>query len=208
MTRVTIEKTAIKQAHCEHCNCLYAYQTSRKASRSSDGALAAGHVGGVVGVLIWALVRSLSKNDDSKLRAQAEIAAQKQIDRAIEVVPCPECGWYQQDMVKEARRRARRDRLMMTFISFGSLAAFALFIMAAINDDKYSRKPIVPHSALWIAGSVVAICTALYVLRWVHLGNYDVNAGFPTRRPPYKGAPQPTKSAAVLPAADTRGAVH
>jgi cytochrome bd-type quinol oxidase subunit 2 len=199
MRVITIEKTTIKQTKCEVCSCLYVYDVSRKATRRKGSATSTGAAaGGILGALVGAAIDAASNNDDSKMRQQAEQDAQKRIERAVEMVACPSCGWYQSDMVKEARKRARRSGGMITLVVFGFLGLVALFLMASINGDMHTRNAI-PQGAIWIAAAVVVFCGAVYALRWVQLGNYDVNAGYPTRRPPIKGAPQGTKVMAAIP---------
>lgn len=187
-TSVTIEKWGTKQVQCEFCKCSYVYDFSRKATRRAGGKAQAFAIhGGLIGALIGAAIDSTTHKDDFQLREEAEQAAEQRMAGAVELAPCPGCGWFQADMVKEARKRARRGRVMVALLSIGFMALIALVVMAQIENERLTHGTI-PSWLLWAVGLVLVSCVTLYLMRWVQLGSYDVNAGHPLKRPPVKGA--------------------
>src|SRR3712207_6028564 len=107
---VTIERSATKQVTCEKCACAYEYEAKRKSTQQVKGsaAMTGGLVGGLAGALVGAAVDAATGNDgEANARGKAQQKAYAKLRTAVDPVACPDCGWYQADMVLEARRRAR-----------------------------------------------------------------------------------------------------
>lgn len=98
----TLTATTRKEVVCEHCRCEYAYNMTCTS-----------HGRGIS--LLWV------DNDDARERAQ--VYATRGLERmhraGCELVPCPDCGWYQRDMVRKKRQ------FLTIWISATSIAAGA-----------------------------------------------------------------------------------
>lgn len=148
----TVEGSAVKVVICEQCGQDYVYIVTRKATGEGSSVL-------------------FLDNSGAQRRAQdrAMKTLQAELDKAIEPVPCVSCGWLQQDMVREARKRYHRW-MTVTGAILTLVGAIVLVITAANRD--MSRLP-----AVWAAGAVVlAGGIALLVIRAMMLSNYDANA--------------------------------
>jgi hypothetical protein len=88
-TEYTVAATAavMKQVHCERCGAHYHYAMARTG-----------------------LARDCSfyclNEEQTKARAheKASAAARELLEKECEAVPCPSCGWYQQDVVAHLRK--------------------------------------------------------------------------------------------------------
>src|SRR4051794_22261082 len=87
---VTLTASTTKKVVCEKCGHLYCYEAKRKASGEGMSLL-------------------FLDNRGARTRAESYAAddLQMRLQKAIEAVPCPECGWYQEHMVAKARGRDR-----------------------------------------------------------------------------------------------------
>ena len=73
-----------------------------------------------------------------RARRHATRVAQRRLDRGAEPVACPDCGWFQPDMVREVRRRASR-RLETVAIGLPVLAGVVLAFMVLLETDGFQR---------------------------------------------------------------------
>src|SRR5262245_56923158 len=73
-----------KVVRCEACGKSYAYQLTRTGHGAADG---------------------YSEDSYSLARQRAEADLQRLLASGVEAVPCPACGWYQSNMIPQARRR-------------------------------------------------------------------------------------------------------
>jgi hypothetical protein len=132
----TVRGTALKLVTCEQCKTEYVYRLERSASHESQHE-----------------ERALSV-------AQQELS--KALTEAVDPVPCPSCGWYQADMVVEARRLHRawiRSTGGCLFFLFVILLPGALAFLAL-------RSPLLsPRQVGIILAVVLAVSAALLLGR-------------------------------------------
>jgi hypothetical protein len=88
----TEKGSAVKAVVCENCNYYYAYRLSREAVGDSTGFLVPDY-------------ETAQQRASDKLR--------ELLERGCDPVPCPECGWYQQNMVTRARQLKYRPLLII-----------------------------------------------------------------------------------------------
>ena len=86
LTAVATGQTT-KVVRCEACGKSYSYQLARTGHGAGDRNSAGGY-----GV--------------AAQRAEADL--QRLLATGVEAVPCPACGWYQSDMIPQARKLHRR----------------------------------------------------------------------------------------------------
>jgi hypothetical protein len=84
----------LKVVHCECCGAAYGYQLKRSARGEGSSFLSLDDEG--------AAARAASR---------AEVELRDKLERGVDAVPCPACGWYQQDMLLKARSKHRYGML-------------------------------------------------------------------------------------------------
>jgi hypothetical protein len=78
---------AVKRVICERCHCEYSYEMQRNAQ--------------VAGFNPYSPAPGMGE----RVEHQAKQAVQRRLAQESELIPCPKCGWFQTDMVEDARRR-------------------------------------------------------------------------------------------------------
>ena len=84
---VTVKMTRPKFVTCEKCGHGYGYWLDRTATSS-----------------VTTSVMGLSTGRGDRVVTDAEIKAEQRLKHACDAVPCPECGWYQEEALEQARR--------------------------------------------------------------------------------------------------------
>jgi hypothetical protein len=181
---VVVERSGTRIVRCEKCSREYSYDVRRKVVRSRGGtALPLGLLGGVLGALIGGIIDAVRGNRVSEhLRENLEREAKDRVDRAIEVVPCPDCGWHQQEMVRELHGRARVSQRMQLLLTLAGLSLIAVLFLAGIRADRYTANDV-PVAAVWIAAGTLAFFLMAYLACWIRTGQFDINAGWPMKCP-------------------------
>src|ERR1051326_5823491 len=86
----TASGSALKLVACERCQSECVYRLGRTSFARVQGEV------------------FVDSEEDAELAAShAEELLEETLEGAIDPVPCPVCGWYQEDMVVEARKRHR-----------------------------------------------------------------------------------------------------
>jgi hypothetical protein len=116
---VTLSGTKLKGVHCESCHTEYVYQMKRTVKGSGTSLL-------------------FLDNQGARGRAgqDAENNLRGKLDREIEVVPCPICGWVQATMVPKLRRdhRAWLRALGIVLLVIASAAFCFSFLEIALRN--------------------------------------------------------------------------
>src|SRR5262245_23015334 len=88
---VTASGAVLKLVRCEHCTAEYIYKLERSATGSGTSLL-------------------FLDNTGAHDRASTEAASnlRGKLERGVDVVPCPACGWVQSNMTPKARRQQCR----------------------------------------------------------------------------------------------------
>ena len=130
-----------KRVTCEHCRCAYRYDVTRAARATSAAPLVmlllAGPLLLVALRMPFTTLRIASRmgagrggrdsGGGGEMDAAANRRLRRELDRAVEPVACPACGWYQKDMVGEIRGRAMpwADWVALGLVVAAELAAVA-----------------------------------------------------------------------------------
>jgi hypothetical protein len=171
----TAKGTAVKEAKCEQCECEYTYLVFRRAIGKSTAFLVADH-------------------ETAQARANDDLY--ELLKSACDPVPCPNCGWYQRDMVARARQ------LRFGWLSIPSRVFFviscillpfvALFAAVWLEEkDRYAElglttmerqdaETLLVSLLLW--GAALILAAVLLILRFLLPRFYDPNAADPKRR--------------------------
>jgi len=151
---VTVGGRAVKTTDCGRCGVPYVYVVERKAAAGTS--------------VLWL------DNDGAKERAasDARVALSAALADAVEPAACPGCGWYQPDMVTEARRR--RGRWLVRGVGFAAVFSTVFFLLAVLTESAhtYDGDPV-----LWkITGALALTAGVFAALRHVRCTKWDPNA--------------------------------
>jgi hypothetical protein len=159
----TLSGSVLKLVPCEHCGAEYVYQLERSAQGSGTSFL-------------------FLDNDGAQARASARAEAELRqlLERGVDLVPCPKCGWYQANMLPVARRQAyrgMRNAGLCLLIGVIPLALIGGLINAAAGGAP-GGDPAIPWP-VFLAGLIVLglAGAGLLVARVVRSASYDPNAG-------------------------------
>src|SRR5262249_27247897 len=150
-TAVAMGQTT-KVVRCEACGKSYAYQLTRTGHGAADRSSGGGH---------------------SVALQRAEADLQRFLAIGVEAAPCPACGWYQSDMIPQARRRHRRWMVYVgqcLTVGLIPLAVFGLLII----DGFPEAQGLAP---VFVAGLVCLLAVGIGMFIWRHhlAKNFDPN---------------------------------
>jgi len=221
-TRWRIAGKSTKRATCHKCGTAYRYEVTRDVRswsvRTVFGVSAvvillglsclypAVFVGAtallLLSVRFWVriviiMVRSFG-GEGGSLKVGGDFASanrrlRKELDAAVEPVPCPECGWYQPEMVREARARsfAWTNWIVLGLVILAPAAWFANGMYGFIG-----RIPILdidgsdPVAAAGVLAVVTLVTIGLtLILRWALSLTVDPNSPAPGLPPMFPDAP-------------------
>jgi hypothetical protein len=169
--------SAIKQVCCEKCQTHYGYEVVRRATGEGNSP--------------YYLRNNAAKNEAMKM-ADRRLATK--LARAIDPVPCPDCGWFQKSMVMELRRRAHRWMLWTGYV-IGSLF-LASAVMGLLAATKTFSAPLEQHQAIPVfalAGIGLLVGGLFLAARHALTALIDPNRGGAGGPVPLPGAPRGVK---------------
>lgn len=154
----TVSGGVLKLVRCEGCGAEYVYRLEREATGGGTSVLFLDNEG--------AAARATSRDAE---------ALHRKLDRGLDVVPCPGCGWYQAAMIPKARREHRRWMLTAgAGLTLGLLPV--LFVGGVINSARRGD-PLVPWP-LFVGGmaTLAALGVGLMLAKVYLSRRYDPNA--------------------------------
>jgi uncharacterized protein (TIGR03067 family) len=153
----------VKSVRCESCHAEYVYQLERTVTGSATTSwFFFGRSGAI-----------------ERASALAKVTLDHALQEGMDVVPCPACGWYQPDMIPEARRQHRRwmlhagTGLLVGLIPVGLIAGLINGKVFGLNPgaDPVIAWPLFTAGLVFI--SLVGI--ALLIAKLVLASRYDPN---------------------------------
>ena len=161
---------------CEKCSCRYRYKLVRRATGRSSAPYGLGAEG-------------------AKRRAQelAVKAVGRRLATGVDPVACPDCGWFQADMVRDLRRRAGRRTLHLAW-AVPAVAAVVLFCLCAAESHGFRRS----FDRMDAGGQMLVLAAAALVvlppagvplLRLAVVRRIDPNRDYPIKPGPVPGVP-------------------
>src|SRR5262245_50687042 len=111
----TLRGRTVKRVDCEQCRAQYAYVVRRSAKGAGMS-------------ILWLDDAGAS----GRAEGRARTAVRRALARAVEPVACPSCGWYQKEMVREARRRRGKWFVIAAYVA-GGFAAFCLILALLVG---------------------------------------------------------------------------
>lgn len=131
----TATKSATKTVTCENCHKNFEYDTTRTAQGFGDS-------------LLWLD----NKGAEERASRFANKNCEKMLRKAIEITPCPHCGWYQRNMVMLGKRK----RLLYT-----ALLGLPASIIASIWQS--SRAATAPSDSWQELLPFISFCTFVFL---------------------------------------------
>ena len=182
-----ITASVVRKVKCEKCGCAFAYEMIRRGEGVAESAYA-----------------SNEKSADHHASERARKSLQRRLRRGVDPVACPDCGWYQTEMVQELRRRELRPLLWVGILV--PILALVVIAMALLTAGGISRMDHGDWHILacvtWVA--IAASGASLGTRYWVQC-RLNPNRDYPMRPQPYPGAPTAWKIGASA-CADARSA--
>jgi hypothetical protein len=133
-----------------------------------------------------------NKGAQRQAAERARRSLEKRLRRGVDPVACPDCGWYQAQMVRELRRRVLRPLIWVGIVP--PILALVVIAMALLTAGGVSR---IDGSGWRIIAGVVGVAAAaagasLGTRYWVQC-QLNPNHDHPMRPQSYPGAPAPWK---------------
>lgn len=187
--RADISGAVVRRVTCEKCGCAYAYEMVRQ-----------GRGGGT------SLYMLNNAGAEDRARTRASKRLRRELLHGVDPVGCPDCGWYQADMVREARRRTMQGIVPTAIVCLAIAAAYALVVGALLS----ATAGVEPRpAAYWLRvgalpGFLVGAALLALLVRYAVARGVDPNRGYPERPAAYPGAPVGHKVEAASPAQAAR----
>jgi hypothetical protein len=172
-----VSGTTMKQVHCQKCGNNYQYRMVRRGRGETSAAynIGAGSAG-------------------ERAARKAERALQRLLERGVDPVPCPYCGWMQSDMVREVHRR-RYGWLVR--LGKRSLLASSPFLLLATAGAVATHGHLTPFAegvvniglTLFLSGALLL----LVILPWLRARS-DPNASYVGKPRLFPGSPPAIKT--------------
>jgi hypothetical protein len=157
----TMSGSVFKLVACEQCGVEYVYELKRTAIGEGKSLLFLDNQGA-----------------EDRAAFRAEESLRRKLERGIDLVPCPACGWYQQHMIPKARREHYRWMLITGFclaIGLIPIAVFGGVLNSAPRQG--TTEPLIPWS-LFLAGlgTLAVVSIGSMVGKFLLTLGYDPNA--------------------------------
>jgi len=162
-----------QNVQCEKCKKHYHYPLVREAKASVRAAY---------GIRQGAAEERAAKTAQYKLM--------KLLEQGVEIVPCPSCGWVQQDMIREARRRTARWLIYLAalcFIAGLALAMYPLGELLSVTDPEVTPAEKTRAIVGLLIGTGAAV--ALLIVRRMLQSTVNPNSHYPKPPEPIPGMP-------------------
>jgi hypothetical protein len=168
----------IKQVHCEKCGSDYAYEMIRRGTGIAESPYYLG-----------------STHQERSAMVHAKCSLQRQLARDRDPVACPDCGWIQQSMVDDLRRRAHRWMIMAAWGAF-AICVLAIGFGFLGATDGFSR-PMDREGTLFVIGAAIAAVIVVPIglsIRRACAWSINPNRGYPETPGRIPGAPEAVRS--------------
>jgi hypothetical protein len=154
----TMTGAVLKLVRCEQCGVEYVYRLQRTASGTGSSLL---------------FLDNQGAGDRASTRAEGEL--QGKLERGVDLVPCPSCGWIQEHMFPRARRAHRRWMLITgAWLTFGLLP---IAFIGGIANGASGDPPAIPWPVFSVGLSVLAVLGfGLMIAKVVLARRYDPNS--------------------------------
>jgi hypothetical protein len=153
----TMTGSVVKLVQCDKCASEFVYQMERSATETGTSVL---------------FVDNKGAAERASSRAQAALL--RKLERGIDVVHCPVCGWYQVSMIPKARKGHRQWMLYTgACITIGLIPVVGI---AAVFSGEPGEPGLPPPIFLAVAGTLAMFGVALMLCKVMLSRHYDPNS--------------------------------
>jgi hypothetical protein len=156
----TMAGAALKLVCCEACAVGYVYRMNRSVQQMETSSFFLNNAGAEAGAA-----------------SKAEAQLRDELERSVDAVPCPACGWYQQNMLRKARTEHRQGMLYAGIYLTVGVIALALIGVVINTFAGLANNPLMSWRIFW--GMFVAMTIpglALIAARFALAARYDPNS--------------------------------
>ena len=155
LNRTTASGTTLRLVECEDCSHRYGYLVKVQVAQYARTGVGAEHSLEVAG-------------------KRARRIAEQQLEWAIDLAPCPNCGWIQDEMIPLARRRFLPWAILVGLILIG----LSLLIVPCVLYYGLVYQPYLPFPKLALALSIVpaGLGVLLIISKFALAPLYDPNS--------------------------------
>jgi hypothetical protein len=154
----TVQARIPKLVACEQCTFEYVYIMERTGQGSGTSML---------------FLDNSGAQDRATTSAHDEV--RMKLERSCDPVPCPSCGWYQQQMVTRARYLRYRWMTNTAVVSFIFSGFFLLFAVGFTGLQGH-RASFLTLACVWaIFGAAASLTVLCPVLKWRWSRRYNPN---------------------------------
>jgi len=147
---------------CDKCGCEYCYQLERVGSGGAGAPYGIG--------------KEATKQYAVEL---AEADLKKRLEREAELVPCPECGWLNEELVRGYRRSRYQEWLGCS----GLVAAFcipvSLIVAWFLSIGPASDRGALPYFLIWIPLFFILMVASMYPMQVWLRSRIQPNRNYP-----------------------------
>jgi hypothetical protein len=141
--------STLKVVQCEKCQANYAYVMTRTSTGHGRSILFLDNAGA-----------------QDRARQRAEDNLNYRLENACDPVPCPDCGWFQEEMLPKARKTLCQWMQTTGIALLIGAIAFAVVGYAGILMEKGRPAPGCAAPALG-AGAVCALVGTVFLIAWL-----------------------------------------
>jgi hypothetical protein len=157
----------LKTVHCESCHAEYVYRLERTRTGS-----------GTSDVLFFDAAGATERATQ-----EAHKKLRHSLQDGVDLVPCPACGWYQQDMVCEGKERRYGWMVVLGLVLIVGLFPLAMIFLVICSLTCPPGPPLIPWQVMLASLVTVALMgTFLLAAGWILPGRYDPNDDDPEAR--------------------------
>jgi len=154
----TMSGAVFKLVACEHCGTEYFYQLKRVATGQGTSLLFLDNQGAA-----------------ERAASCAEETLRLKLYCGVDLVPCPACGWYQQNMVAKARRQHRR--WMLNAGACLTIGLIPVTFFGMVFNAVQRGGPAIPWPLFFAGiGSLAILGIGLMVAKCILAARYDPNS--------------------------------
>ncbi len=124
-----------KPVTCQNCGCKFAYQLKRQAEGQTTD-------------ILWLNGKDKSQ-DIARKRSEANL--ERNLQQSFDVIDCPDCGHYQDNMMEQIRRDRLGEAALMCFAIL--VLIWAMYAIFAPKNESLTIANALPFFVLAIVGA-------------------------------------------------------
>ena len=169
----TLVQQVTKHVLCEKCRCRFDYQMTRRAhGLAADG----------------------SSSGQKAARERAQRKLDKIAAREEDPVACPECGHFQQAMIRTVRRHHLGWLQKAAIVLIPIMPVTGLVILLAAGSETSPAAKMLSSIAIWLMPAGLVLAPTIWLIRWLLARRIDLNAPGSGASRWTGGAPRPNQS--------------